>query len=225
MKKKVILLALLLALCTLSVTGSLAYFMADDEAENVMTFGTIKVEQKEDFIQNQYLYPIVNTTYPSEDEYYIEKRVTVENTGTSEAYVRTFIAYPKELEGVLILDTDQTGKWKKDPNDWGYAVIEGYEYKVISYTYHQALASGKGTEAVLLGVYLDPKTDAQINPSTGKKEFCTMETEGSWTYTGYSIDRSLDIYVVTQASQTTGLSSDPQEALNTAFANSAPDIH
>lgn len=234
MKKKAALISLFVVLLALTVTGSLAYFMADDDIENVVTFGTIKVVQFEkehdaqgnlqDFTQGQYMYPIVNVDHPEEDEHYIEKLVTVKNTGTSEVYVRTFIAYPEALGEHLVLDVDKTGKWLFD-KQWNSVMIDGCKYAVISYTYGDALESGMETDAVLLGVYLESETDAQVNPETGKKEFCVLNTDGSWLYSGYSIDKPLHILTVTQASQTTGLSDDPQQALNTAFMDSAPDFN
>lgn len=235
MKKKVTLIALILILVTLAVTGSLAYFRAEDEVKNVMSFGTVEIVQHEmehdasgwlqEFTQGQVLAPIVNVNSPQEDPYYIEKLVTVENVGDSEAYIRTFIAFPASLESILVLDTDKTGKWIQDTALWNNAMIDSKEYKVISYTYHRALKSSETTEEVLTGVYLDPRVDAQINPATNTRQFCIMDADENWVFADYDINGSVDVFVVTQASQTTGLPDNPQEALNTAFSNSAPDFN
>ena len=106
--KKFLLSVLSLALvAVLSIGGTLAYLTSQDEDVNVMTLGNVKIVQNEqdrdgnEFEQGQWLLPIVKPTtvkdeagYPA-DENYVDKIVTVKNTGKNDAYIRTLIAIPK----------------------------------------------------------------------------------------------------------------------------------
>ena len=115
MKKKIISLCLVVALgATAVIGGTLAYFTDTDEATNVVTFGNVKIEQMEqerdgsEFVQNQNIVPAVLTkltkdnvtvngyTFPirSLAGNYNDKIVSVKNTGTNPAYIRTIIAVP-----------------------------------------------------------------------------------------------------------------------------------
>ena len=121
MKKKLTLvIALAAVVLTIAIAGgTLAWFTADDAAKNTFTVGRIEITQYEQehdangdlqsFTQDQDLLPIVNVSSPADDGNYVEKIVTVENTGRNNAYVRTFIAYPKALKDVLHLDTVGAG--------------------------------------------------------------------------------------------------------------------
>ena len=107
-KKKYLALALVLILLSMVIAGgSLAWFTATDEVNNVFTIGSISVEQHETdengnpFVQDQLLMPVVGEGNVENDPYFIHKVVTVENTGNNPAYVRTWIALPKQLEGIL----------------------------------------------------------------------------------------------------------------------------
>lgn len=105
--RKLLLSALAIVLIAVtSIAGTIAYLTDEDTAVNVMVLGEINIEQYEqdrngnDFVQGQFLLPLVGTTsvkdangYPAASNY-IDKIVTVENTGKNAAYVRTFIAIP-----------------------------------------------------------------------------------------------------------------------------------
>lgn len=101
MKKKIIALCLIIALALTAVTGAtLAYFTDTDAETNTFAVGNVKIEQyekdenDEDFTQGQKIYPIIDANKKYEDPNYVWKRVTVKNTGSEDAYVRTFIAIP-----------------------------------------------------------------------------------------------------------------------------------
>ena len=47
MKKKILTICLVVALLATAVGGTLAYFKDTDKAENVFTFGNVKIEQHE----------------------------------------------------------------------------------------------------------------------------------------------------------------------------------
>ena len=107
MKKSTLItiVALVLAM-VLGIGGTIAFLTDTDSDVNVMVLGSIKIDQHEqdrngdDFDQYQTMLPIVGGTsakdengYPANGNY-IDKIVTVENTGKNDAYVRTFIAIP-----------------------------------------------------------------------------------------------------------------------------------
>ncbi len=108
-KRKILLVAV--ALCMVAILGfggTLAYLTDTDNATNVFTVGNVKIEQYEkdrngaDYVDNQHIFPIVDDG-KDENGYhtganYIDKIVTVKNTGTENAYVRTYIAIPAELD-------------------------------------------------------------------------------------------------------------------------------
>lgn len=96
----------LILVAVISITGTIAYLTDTETAVNVMILGEINIEQYEqdrdgnDFIQGQTMLPLVGSAankdangYPTASNY-IDKIVTVKNTGKNAAYVRTFIAIP-----------------------------------------------------------------------------------------------------------------------------------
>ena len=116
-------LSLVLAVA-LGVGGTLAYLTDDDGDVNVMVVGNVQITQNEqqrvdqgeenseleEFEQNKAMAPIVDKgmeripqsvngwdiTMRNEDTYrnYVDKIVSVTNTGSSDAYVRTLLAFP-----------------------------------------------------------------------------------------------------------------------------------
>lgn len=109
MKKKLFAVAFAAILVVTAIAGtSLAYLQDTDSADNVFTVGNVKIEQYEkdrngnDFVQNQKLLPIVNDKKDDNGYHlggnYIDKIVTVENTGSEAAYIRTHIAFPAALD-------------------------------------------------------------------------------------------------------------------------------
>lgn len=231
MKKKLVIVSLICILCTLIVGSTLAYFQSSDEVENVFSYGSIKVTQFEqehdeegnlvDFTQGQYLYPIINVNDPSSDQYYIEKLVSLKNTGSNEAYVRSFIAVPNVLKDVVKLDIDNSKDWLKDSKS-DVVVIEGIEYFVTSYTYHKSIVKNETTSYVLNGVYLDSSVDLQMNGN--EKQFCVDNGNG-YTFFDYDVNNPIHVYVVSQACQVNGLGNDPQNALNQAFGQVTPNFN
>ena len=96
MKKKVLILALAVALIAIMVGGSLAYFTAGDEVTNTFTIGSVKIEVVEDFREPQTMIPVV--TPDDTDPNYINKDARVKNTGDNAAYVQMYVAIPKALD-------------------------------------------------------------------------------------------------------------------------------
>ena len=123
MKKKLVTGALLCAFGAVAVTGgTLAYFTDTDDADNIFTVGSVAIElveqQRNDdgsaleaFEQNKVLMPIVGSAQGTSEEVggvaglptaanYVDKIITVNNTGKSPAYVRVFLAIPVVLDNV-----------------------------------------------------------------------------------------------------------------------------
>lgn len=198
MKKKITAICLCVALVAVAVVGaSLAYFTDTDEETNTFTAGGVKIdliEQQvnedgtalEDFEQDQVLMPIVGSAQGDKDDFgqpvaenYIDKIVTVKNTGKSDAYVRAYFAIPSALDdgyetfnaGANILHfnfgndngvaTDGV-QWNWMHNGkWNYfeTTIDGVAYNVYFADYYQPLPADETTEQFVSGVYLDKSFD------------------------------------------------------------------
>ena len=203
MKKKILALCLVVALAVTAVVGgTLAYFTDKDEATNTFTAGGVKIdliEQERDgkgglqnFTQNQVLMPIVGSAQGEKDEQgqpvaenYIDKMVTIQNTGKSDAYVRAYFAIPSDLDdgyetfnaGANILHfnfgnangvTTEGVQWNwTHGNKWNYfeTTIDNVKYNVYYADYYQVLPAGATTEQFISGVYLDKNVnmDAEGN--------------------------------------------------------------
>lgn len=206
MKKKLFTMAMAIALIAVSIVGmSLAYFTDKKEATNTFTAGGVKIDLIEqqvsedgeklvDFQQNQTLMPIVGSAQGEKDAFgqpvaanYVDKIVTIKNTGKSDAYIRAYFAIPSALDdgedtynaGANVLHfnfgnkfaedglTTTYGKewnWKHDNNNkWNYfeTTIDGVAYNVYYADYTQTLAANETTEQFVSGVYLDQTFDAK----------------------------------------------------------------
>lgn len=112
MKKKILALALVVAMLAVAiVSASLAYFTDEDYATNTFTLGEIDITLKENFgnededgdgkDESKEFYPGVD----------VKKEVWVENTSTTanDAYIRVHVAFPVEL-APRIATKDDAGK-------------------------------------------------------------------------------------------------------------------
>ncbi len=100
-----------------------------------------------------------NLLYDESIKNVIDKFVFVENTGRTDAYFRTIIAFecPNGFDYSLIhfnINNDSKFQW----GDIGYTNINGKRYYIKVATYKEVLASGSTAIPSLLQVYLDPKT-------------------------------------------------------------------
>lgn len=204
MKKKLTAIFLCVALVAIAIVGaSLAYFTDKDEATNTFTAGGVKIqliEQQvnkegtalEDFAQNQVLMPIVGSAQGEKDDFgqpvaanYVDKMVTIQNTGKSAAYVRAYFAIPSALDdgfeesfnasmNILHFNfgnangaTTYNNQWlwgsvaKPNHSGWNYfeTTIDDVSYNVYFADYYQPLAAGETTEQFVSGVYLDSHVD------------------------------------------------------------------
>ena len=211
-KKKILVLALSLAMVAiLAVGGSLAYFTSEDKAENTFTAGGVEIdliEQQvneagtalENFKQGQTLFPIVGSAQGEKDEFgqpiaenYVDKIVTIKNTGRSAAYIRAYFAIPSALDngyetfnaglnvlhfnfGNKIVDGDvistEGAEWIwTHGNKWNYfeTTIDDIKYNVYFADYYQAVDAGATTEQFISGVYLDKNVDMKDGKYTDKR--------------------------------------------------------
>lgn len=230
MKKKILAIALVVALLAIIVTGSLAYFTAQDKVTNTFTVGSVKIEiyeneeaTEEDTIEFGKLTPVVNVNDPAADESYLEKVVDVKNTGANDAYIRTHIAIPSALVGYLHLDLTETG-WVKQADST--ATVDGVAYTVYTWDHTAAVAPDAFTNELLQGVYLGADVDLEEN-ADGNLEFILRDANGTKTAdsgfvahtktaNGYT-SAIVNVLVASQAIQADGFDA-ATAALNAGFA-------
>ena len=203
MKKKLIAISLVVAMLAVAIVGgSLAYFTDTANATNTFTVGGVKIaliEQERDgngglqaFTQNKVLMPIVGSAQGEKDalgqpvaKNYVDKMVTIENTGKSAAWVRAYFAIPSALDdgfeesfnasmNILHFNfgnengvSTYNNQWlwgsvaKPNHSGWNYFVtdIGGVSYNVYFADYYKALPAGETTEQFVSGVYLDSHVD------------------------------------------------------------------
>ena len=264
----IMILSLVLAVA-LGVGGTLAYLTDDDGDVNVMTVGNVQITQNEqqrvdqgeenseleEFEQNKAMAPIVDKgmeridqdvngwdiTMRDEDTYrnYVDKIVSVTNTGSSNAYVRTLLAFPTKgydsgelafdewLHWNYISDTDTTPnngwmwgteengvEWPNNTKDWNafYNVeINGEEYTVYIATNEDALAPGKTTAPTLVGMFLDAAVDNEL--VDGKINYYVTKNGKKFDLGDIS---KLEVLVLSQAVQADGFDT-AWEAFDAAF--------
>ena len=254
MKKKLTLVVTsVLLVAALVIGGTLAYFTDTDSATNTFTVGNVKIdliEQQvneagtalEDFEQNQALLPIVGSAQGEKDDFgqpiaknYIDKIVTVKNTGKSGAWVRAYFAIPSALDdgfeesfnasmnilhfnfgnenGVSTYNNQWLWGSEAKPNHsgWNYfeAMIEDVPYNVYYADYYQVLPAGKTTEQFVSGVYLD------ANVNTNDQGQYTITRNGvTSVIEGFDGSAKCPVYVV--AVQDAGFAN-AAEAVTAAF--------
>ena len=207
MKKKLLAIGLAVAVLAVTIVGmSIAYFTDTDEETNTFTVGNVAIEliekqrndnhtDLEDFEDGKVLMPIVGSAQGDKDQWglstaanYVDKVITITNTGKSDAYVRAYFAIPAALDdgyetfnaGLNILHFNFGNKvengnvyttfgtewiWKNSDDSWKYFVteIDGIAYNVYYADYYQPLAPNGTTERFVDGVYLDAGVDFDDN--------------------------------------------------------------
>ena len=139
----------------------------------------------------------------------VDKFVTVKNTGASEAYVRTIIAFEGDLEygpkGAYI-HTVSNGSNVEDEitmKHIGVAKIDGRDFTLYEYTYLKPLAPGETTIPSLKQVYMNKDANNDVVAKYGEE---------------------YDILVVSQAVQAQGFK-DAETALDAAFGDITVNNH
>lgn len=239
-------------LATAAITGSIAYFTDSDAATNVFTVGNVVIEQHEqertnDNTLRNFTNPVAGRLHPmveragdekwsampgnenihlrSLDHWanYVDKIVTIENKGKSEAYVRNIVAIPTGLpagaEDVNWLEADWFDAEKKTSADWTKAEsirdvdIDGALYDIYVINYKTTLAPNATTTPTLLGVGLSKNVDYEETDGTGTYYY----KDENGKRTNISLDpESMKIYVATQAVQAAGFDT-ADAAFNATF--------
>ena len=255
MKKSTLIMILSLVLAVaLGVGGTLAYLTDEDGDINVMTVGYVTITQNEQerveignpdkgidqFTQNKPMNPAVIKNHSHKEpidangweveirdqvKNYVDKIVSVTNTGANDAYVRTIFAFPEagdfdttykaneqwlHWNGVSDTDTtpangwiwgkDKTTEWPGNTDNWDVyenVEIKGKIYDIYIATNKNVLAPKKTTAPSLLGMFIDEKVDCDVNPTTGEKNY----TFGTYNLGDIS---KLDVLVLSQAVQADG---------------------
>lgn len=245
MKKKITAIALVVCLVAVAIVGgSLAYFTDTDNATNTFTVGGVKIQLIEQqrnanssalvpFEQDKNLMPIVGSAQGEQEivdgvklptaENYVDKIMTIKNTGASKAYVRIFVAVPTALQNgqtpnaprydVLHWnfngDSCAEGEWTDEIVVANPTVINGVEYKIYSRTYTTALAKDEVTATpAYIGFYLDKSVDMNAD---GKY---TVDWGNGPEVINYNLSEGVEIPVFAQAIQAEGF--DSAEAAFTA---------
>lgn len=221
MKKKILALSMCIALAAIAIVGaSLAYFTDTKSATNTFTVGNVKInliEQQrgenglEPFEQNKKLYPIVGSAQGEKDalgmptaKNYVDKMVTIENTGSEKAYIRAYFAIPSALDdgyetfnaGLNVLHFNFGNKvvngaisstegveWIWTHGDkWNYfeTTIDNIKYNVYYADYYQAVDAGATTEQLVQGVYLDKTFDIKDGKCYAFGKEVTLDDGWNW---------------------------------------------
>jgi len=222
MKKKILALALVVALAAIMVGGTLAYFSDQDEVTNTFTVGAVKIEIFENNEATDK--DVIEFDKPLTPGVNIEKYVKVKNTGINDAYIRTHIGIPTDLVDYLRLDLDGTG-WTAAQTT-STATVEGLEYTVYTFDYDAAVSAGNFTSDLLKNVYLGTNVDLE-EASNGDLYFVLRENgeithrsnvlAHSWdAATGKYTSAVVKVLVASQAIQADGFN-DAATALNSGF--------
>lgn len=242
MKKKITAICLVACLAVVAITGAtLAYFTAEDSADNVFTMKGIKVEINEEFVQGSELIPGLD----------INKDVSVTNTGTSAAYVRVHIAIPAKMDDGdpsfaayknflhfnFDMDSVADGEWSWIPEmtegdgyrgngegNWNYykTTIDEIEYAVYVVTYRTALEASEQTATKALDkVYIDASVDCEWVDDESHKDggyYLYKDNKGNEVKLADVADENgnIQIKVFAEAAQTATFT-DAYDALNNAF--------
>ena len=235
MKKKITALALVVAILAIAIIGgTLAYFTDTDKATNTFTAGGVKIaliEQQRnadhtalvDFEQNKNLMPIVGSAQGEQEmvggvklptaKNYVDKIMTIKNTGVSDAYVRIFVAVPTALQNgqtpnaprydVLHWnfngDSCADGQWTDEIVVANPTVIDGVEYKIYSRTYKTALKANDVTATpAYIGFYLDKTVDMNADGEY------TVDWGNGPEVINYDLSKGVTIPVFAQAIQADG---------------------
>ncbi len=225
MKKKLTLVVTCVVLvAAMVIGGTLAYFTDTKNATNTFTVGNVKIDLIEQqrgenglvpFEQNKKLYPIVGSAQGEKDEFgmptaknYVDKMVTIQNTGSEKAYIRAYFAIPSALDdgyetfnaGMNVLhfnfgnkvvngaiSSTEGAEWIwTHGGKWNYfeTTIDGIKYNVYYADYYQAVDAGATTEQLVQGVYLDKTFDMKDGkPMAFGKEFAV---DAGWDWSKVS---------------------------------------
>ena len=184
MKKRILTIALVIALLATCFAGTYAYLIDDDAAKNVMVVGNISIKQFEkerdasgalvDFTQNQPVVPAVGyTAWDAEgvdvngvsmkvfDEEamknIVDKIVYVQNTGNVGAYIRTIVAIEApDYDPNNLIGINYNSDATVSMSAPICVEVGGVEYVCFVFTYVDEIGANEFTVPSLMQLYLDP---------------------------------------------------------------------
>lgn len=223
MKKRIVTIALVVALVAIAAVGTLAYFTDTDDATNTFVVGNVSIDLieeerdgkggKQNFTQDKRLYPIVGSAQGEKDDLgmptaknYVDKMVTIQNTGSEKAYIRAYFAIPSALDdgyetfnaGLNVLHFNFGNKvvngaisstegvewiWTHG-SKWNYfetTLSDGIKYNVYYADYYQAVDAGATTEQLVQGVYLDKSFDIKDGKAYAFGKEITVDAGWDWS--------------------------------------------
>ncbi|MBQ7010121.1 MAG: hypothetical protein IJN63_00300, partial [Clostridia bacterium] len=136
----------------------------------------------------------------------VDKFVTVENTGKSDAYVRTLVAIEVGSTDGSLFGSSYHSTWTK--NEIGIIEVDGYKYILIEYLY-------KGAAGVRHDNGVLPAGDTSY-PNLSQVYIKSAATNEDIDAIDANKNGTLDILVLSQAVQTAGFA-DAETALNAGF--------
>ncbi|MBR5516544.1 MAG: SipW-dependent-type signal peptide-containing protein [Firmicutes bacterium] len=236
MKKKLLSLSLVAVLVIVSITGAtLAYLTDNDNEDNTFVVGNVKIDLVEQqrgenglvaFEDGKVLLPLVGSAQGQKDNLglptaanYVDKIVTVKNTGASNAYVRVLVAVPADLDypagplhwnlgnkfnGATDATYGEEVAWKCVAERTTVKVNDGEAVKdvvcnIYAFTYKTPVTANAVTPyAAITGFYLDSAVDNYVDEA-GKLVY---------TYNGkavnYDLTQGVTVPVYAQAVQAAG---------------------
>ena len=203
--KKALLMGLSFVLvAALAIGGTLAYLTSEDSDVNVMTLGKVSIKQNEQQLADDGVtlepFEQAKGIYPGTD---VSKIVTVENTGESDLYFRTLVAFEDLPNSETFGISFPIGEFSGYTWSWGAPaatiVIDGVTYQVYEARYNSVLKSGETSPASLTKVEFDAT--------------CTNEDM-------IALGDTYEILVLSQAVQAKGFEN-AQTALNEGFGSVA----
>ena len=139
-----------------------------------------------------------------------DKFVTVENTGKTDAYIRTIVAIEIGSTDGSLIGTSYHQTWTK--NEVGTITIDGNNYYVFEYIYAGAAGVRHENGVLPAGDTSYPNlSQVYLNSAATNEDCAALDGNGNGT---------LDILVMSQAVQTNGFA-DAKTALDTAFGTPA----
>lgn len=224
MKKKILALCLVVVLAATAVIGgTLAYFTDTDAETNTFTVGNVAIDLIEqergenglqDFTQGKKLFPIVGSAQGEKDEYgqpvaenYVDKMVTIKNTGSEDAYIRAYFAIPSALDdgyetfnakmnvlhfnfgnkvaedGTVSTTFGNEWVWTHEGGKWNYfeTTMDGIKYNVYFADYQEIVKADATTEQFVSGVYLDKSFDMRDGKCYAFGEEVTLDDGWDWS--------------------------------------------
>lgn len=153
MKKKILLVSALAVLFAVAVSGTLAYFTADEVAHNIITSGSVEI----DLVEKTQLPDGTLADFPQEGisgimpGTVVSKIVSVANTGLSEAWIRVKI----EAKIVGADGKELSGKLSDGSSVMSFEISENWVEKDGYYYYKNPVAPGKNTDELMKEVTFD----------------------------------------------------------------------